>query len=101
MSSAGKVFTLALSVGILAAHPCGAELVRADRVELQLPDGGMTLLWPTRIEVQIQAPIVRRHDRGSGGGQTLLRLLETSLHISRTSGSNCRNLPSGYASAGG
>ena len=46
MSSARKVFTLALSVGILAAHPCGAELVRADRVELQLPDGGMTLLWP-------------------------------------------------------
>jgi hypothetical protein len=48
MSSAGKVFTLALSVGILAAHPCGAELVRADRVELQVPDGGMTLLRPPR-----------------------------------------------------
>jgi hypothetical protein len=46
MSSAGKVFTLALSVGILAAHPCGAELVRADRVELQVPEGGMTLLRP-------------------------------------------------------
>jgi hypothetical protein len=46
MSSAGKAFTLALSVGILAAHPCGAELVRADRVELQLPEGGMTLLRP-------------------------------------------------------
>jgi hypothetical protein len=46
MSSAGKVFTLALSVGILAAHPCGAELVRADRVELEVPEGGMTLLHP-------------------------------------------------------
>jgi hypothetical protein len=48
MSSAGKVFTLALSVGILAAHPCGAELVRADRVELEVPEGGMTLLRPPR-----------------------------------------------------
>jgi hypothetical protein len=46
MSSAGKVFTLALSVGILASQPCGAELVRADRVELQVPEGGMTLLRP-------------------------------------------------------
>jgi hypothetical protein len=46
MSSAGKVFTLALSVGILAAHPCGAELVGADRVELQVPEGGITLLRP-------------------------------------------------------
>jgi hypothetical protein len=48
MSSAGKVFTLALSVGVLAVHPCGAEVVRADRVELQLPEGGMTLLRPPR-----------------------------------------------------
>ena len=48
MSGAGKVFTLALSVGILAAHPCGAEVVRADRVELQLSEGGITLLWPPR-----------------------------------------------------
>jgi hypothetical protein len=48
MIHAGKVFTLALSVGILAAHPCGAELVRADRVELQVPEGGITLLWPPR-----------------------------------------------------
>jgi hypothetical protein len=46
MRSAGKVFALAVSVGILAAHPCGAEVVRADRVELQVPDGGMTLLPP-------------------------------------------------------
>jgi hypothetical protein len=46
MSSVGKFFTLAISVGILAAHPCGAEVVRADRVELQVPDGGMTLLRP-------------------------------------------------------
>jgi hypothetical protein len=46
MSSARKVFTLAISVGILASHPCGAEAVRADRVELQVPDGGMTLLRP-------------------------------------------------------
>jgi hypothetical protein len=46
MSSAGKVFMLALSVGILAAHPCGAEMVRADRIELQLPEGGITLLRP-------------------------------------------------------
>src|SRR5438067_2546129 len=48
MSSAGKVFTLVLSVGVLAVHPCGAEVVRADRVELQLPEGGMTLLRPPR-----------------------------------------------------
>jgi hypothetical protein len=48
MSSAGKVFTLVLSVGVLAAQPCGAEVVRADRVELQLPEGGMTLLRPPR-----------------------------------------------------
>jgi hypothetical protein len=46
MRSAGKVFALAVSVGILSAHPCGAEMVRADRVELQVPDGGMTLLRP-------------------------------------------------------
>jgi hypothetical protein len=46
MSRARKVFTLAISVGILASQPCGAEVVRADRVELQVPDGGMTLLRP-------------------------------------------------------
>jgi hypothetical protein len=46
MSSEGKVFALAVSVAILASHPCGAEVVRADRVELQVPDGGMTLLPP-------------------------------------------------------
>jgi hypothetical protein len=46
MSSAGKVFALAISAGILAAHACGAEVVRADRVELEVPDGGMTLLQP-------------------------------------------------------
>jgi hypothetical protein len=68
MSSAGKVFALAVSVGILAAHPCGAELVRVDRVELQVPDGGMTLIRPpgststfkhrlfdVTIEVQVEA----------------------------------------------
>jgi hypothetical protein len=71
MCNAGKVFTLALSVGILAAHPCGAEMVRADRVELQLPEGGITLLRPpaststfkhrlfdVTIEVQVE---VRRY----------------------------------------
>src|SRR5262249_62327833 len=55
----------------------------------------------TKIDFHIQAPIVRRLDRGSGGGQTLLRPLEKSLHFIRTSGSNCRSLPSGYASANG
>ena len=53
------------------------------------------------IDFHIQAPIVRHHDRGSGGGQTLLRPLEKSLHFIRTSGLHCRSLPSGYTSADG
>lgn len=42
MSIAGKAFMLAVSVGISASCPCGAEVLRVDRVELQVPDGGMT-----------------------------------------------------------
>jgi hypothetical protein len=46
MSSAGKVFTLVIAVGIFASQPCGAEVVKADRVELEVPDGGIKLLRP-------------------------------------------------------
>jgi hypothetical protein len=42
MSAAGKAFVLALPVGISALCPCGAELLRADRIELHVPDGSMT-----------------------------------------------------------
>ena len=43
MSMARGVFRLAISVGVLASCPAGAELLlRADRVELTVPDGGMT-----------------------------------------------------------
>jgi hypothetical protein len=43
MSIAGKAFMLAVSVGVWASCPCGAEVLRADRIELEVPDGGMTL----------------------------------------------------------
>jgi hypothetical protein len=43
MSMARDVLGLAISVGVLAAGPAGAEiLLRADRVELTVPNGGMT-----------------------------------------------------------
>jgi hypothetical protein len=48
MSIAGKAFVLAVSVGIAASCPCGAEILRVDRVELQVPDGGMTRSRPPR-----------------------------------------------------
>lgn len=48
MSAAGKAFVLALPVGISAWCPCGAEVLRADRIELQVPDGGMTQSRPPR-----------------------------------------------------
>jgi hypothetical protein len=49
MSTAGKAFMLlAASVGVLASCPSGAELLRADRVEIQVPDGGMMQSRPPR-----------------------------------------------------
>src|SRR5262245_37067649 len=70
MSIAGGVFTLAMSVGVLASCPAGADtLLRADRVELTVPNGGMTRSEPPRsvskfkhrlldltIEVEVDGP---------------------------------------------
>jgi hypothetical protein len=46
MSIVRKAFTLAVSLGILASCPSRADVLRVDRVELQVPDGGMT---PSRL----------------------------------------------------
>jgi hypothetical protein len=43
---AGKAFQLAVMVGIWSSCPSGAEVLRVDRVELEVPDGGMTLSSP-------------------------------------------------------
>jgi hypothetical protein len=48
MSIAGKAFALAISVGASASCPSGAEILRADRVEIEVPDGGMTQPSPPR-----------------------------------------------------
>jgi hypothetical protein len=49
MSMARGVFRLAISVGVLASCPAGAEiLLKADRVELTVPNGGMTRSRPPR-----------------------------------------------------
>jgi hypothetical protein len=49
MSIAGGVFRLAISVGLFASCPAGAEiLLRTDRVELTVPNGGMTRSRPPR-----------------------------------------------------
>jgi hypothetical protein len=49
MSMARGVFRLAISIGVLAACPAGAEiLLRADPVELTVPNGGMTRSRPPR-----------------------------------------------------
>ncbi len=48
MSIAGRFITLAISLGILAglSGPSGAEALRADRLVLDVPDGGMTQSGP-------------------------------------------------------
>jgi hypothetical protein len=70
MSIAAGVFRLALSVGLFASCPAGAEiLLRADRVELTVPNGGMTRSGPPRsistfkhrlldltIEIEVDGP---------------------------------------------
>jgi hypothetical protein len=49
MSMARGVLRLAISVGVLASCPAGAEiLLRADRIELTVPNGGMTRSRPPR-----------------------------------------------------
>jgi hypothetical protein len=70
MSMARGVLRLAISIGVLASCPAGAEvLLRADRVELTVPNGGMTQSRPARsistfkhrlldltIEVEVDGP---------------------------------------------
>jgi len=82
MSIAGKIFTLVVAIFFLAAHPCSAEVARADRVELAVPDGGITLLRPpaststfkhrlfdVTIEVQVEArPYFDVWKRGCASG---------------------------------
>jgi hypothetical protein len=48
MSIARKFITLAISVGVVASSPSGAEVLKADRVVLDVPDGGMTQSRPPR-----------------------------------------------------
>jgi hypothetical protein len=70
MSIARGVFRLAIAIGVLASCPAGAEiLLRADRLELTVPDGGMTRSQPPRsvskfkhrlvdltIEIEVDGP---------------------------------------------
>src|SRR5262245_26248201 len=70
MSMARGVLRLAISIGVLASSPAGAEiLLRADRVELTVPNGGMTRSEPPRsvskfkhrlldltIEIEVDGP---------------------------------------------
>ncbi len=46
MGIAGKAFQFAVMVGIWSSCPSGAEVLRVDRVELEVPDGGMALSSP-------------------------------------------------------
>jgi hypothetical protein len=52
MRTAGKFVALALSLGAFAGPSCasGAEPFRADRIVLEVPDGGMTQAGPAQSE---------------------------------------------------
>jgi len=70
MNMARGVLGLAMSIGVMASCPAGAEiLLRADRVELTVPNGGMTRSEPPRsvsrfkhrsldltIEIEVNGP---------------------------------------------
>src|SRR5262245_62816778 len=48
MSIAAKAFALAILVGAVFSCPSGAEILRVDRIEIEVPDGGMTQPRPAR-----------------------------------------------------
>jgi hypothetical protein len=48
MSIAAKAFALAILVGAVVSCPSGAEILRVDRIEIEVPDGGMTQPRPAR-----------------------------------------------------